>query len=194
MNKNNGWMSKTFAMMLLSAGGALLAGCYVDHGADEEEVIDEVESAFTEATCGTTAAPDANLTASVGCYGSDGSSSTSATYGEPLCTNGWLVTTNGSYSGATAKAYVHNASDIDSDVKCADTVTRIRRYPSGGGAAQEKTYHGSWSAPYGCVLVDTNGQQAGLGVTTGDRFVVQAYRQSNGAWLRVRLGITGPAC
>ncbi|UQA60600.1 hypothetical protein [Polyangium aurulentum] len=194
MHKNNGWMSKTFAMVLLSAGGALLAGCYVDNGAEEEEVIDEVESAFTESTCGTTATPDDSLTAAIDCYDYEDSVSPGASYGEALCTAGWLVTASGTYdSAAMAKAYPANTDDINTQAECENTVTKIRRLSSTGSLIESKSWYGRWNGT-DCVWEDTSGQQSYIGIATGNRLVVQAARESTGALLRVRLAVTGPAC
>ncbi|WP_437593133.1 hypothetical protein [Sorangium sp. So ce1000] len=196
MKSNIRSMTTPFLFALLSASCAWLSGCYLDSGDQEDEAVDEAEAAFTEATCGTIATPD-DTVGSVSCGGGDNSVSTSATYGEPSCTSGWLVSATGAYSDAYATVAAGNTTDVDTQAECVDTRARIRRLSSAGALLADKTYHGSWSnGPFftGCLMLDNNNQQVPVGIATGDRFVVQAYRQSTGAFLKVALVVYGDVC
>lgn len=201
MRNDTGWLSKTLALVLVSASGVLLSACYADGDVGEigDENTAQVEAAFGEATCANTAIADYTHTGDVDCYDNVPIHSPSTGYGQAACTAAWVVDADGTYEpySTTVKPFFYSVEDINTADECARASTHIRRYSSSGTVLGERDYHGAWdSGSSTCSLVE-NDNEGNLEVETGDRFIVQGYRTNMLAprtYLRVTLRFFGPAC
>ncbi len=198
MNHILGSRSHVLCSALVSLAGALLTGCYADSGAEAddmavEELVGEADSAIGEATCGTTAVSQHDNTSNLQCWDFISITSSTNTYGQSTCTDGYVIDMNGTYiSGVRAQA-AYVPADADTQNECAAIHSKMYRYSSSGALIESATLHGSWSNNT-CFMVDGNNLQKAFGFSSGDRFVISTYYQFGPAIskLRTRLNVFAP--
>ncbi len=181
MSSSTVWISTT---LLLSASA--LSGCVVDSepgdGSDVEVVEadgdwGEVEEAFGEATCGTTAYANVeNSTNWTIASTSPYYSATNGNYGQPDCSHAFIVDyNNGTNKNVNVWAGFHTQPTTSG--ACSLAHVKVHTYHWVNGAwvfHEEMKRHGAWRGGECWFDVDSGSSQASIG-TVPTRVVAQAY-------------------
>ena len=169
--------------MFVSAAALLLAGCATNVGAGDDETdpenVGEVQSAFGEATCGSTAPLDYTDTNTNWSQGHDsGYHSASPPYGSSSCTNALVGQYTNVTSNVRARAEWFDTIPTTQSA-CVAMRARVYTYDSSGSIIATNTAAGHWTTLdgtyYFCQPPLAEASLYASGSTATPRAVADAY-------------------